>query len=343
MSNLLEQGAQPQPQNTTTFIYALIDPRDWYVRYVGKSSKPRARFRNHLHPSKLKIETHKAHWLRELLGAGFVPIQEILEEVSKEHWMSAEKKWIEHYRSIPGYPTLTNSTDGGEGTDGYRFSEEQRKKLSNPKTWKERLRFSLGQTRRWAKASQEERSKMLSNLRTPWPEEKRKKRSQDARSAKRPEIASSQYRNVVRLNKARGEKVWRASCIMNGKNRVIGLFYTEIQAAQARDRFVLEHIGKDVPLNFPLSFYEQNPIAPAPDGRKRHSKTPKNNTLGYRGIHKNGKNGWAASINYMNVSYHLGTHRTPEQAALAYDAKALELYGDMAKLNFPRPAIPPPQ
>lgn len=51
----------------------------------------------------------------------------------------------------------------------------------------------------------------------------------------------------------------------------------------------------------------------------------------------NGKR-WKARI-YFNKGYQLlGTHDTAEQAAKAYDLKALELYGPDAALNLPSPA-----
>lgn len=44
---------------------------------------------------------------------------------------------------------------------------------------------------------------------------------------------------------------------------------------------------------------------------------------------------WAANIRHDGVRYHLGGYATPEEAARAYDAKARELRGDRARLNFP--------
>jgi hypothetical protein len=150
---------------------------------------------------------------------------------------------------------LTNSTDGGEGTDGYRFSQEQRDKLSVPKTWKTRLRLSIGQANRWKKASEKEKQDMLRNLRTEWSEEKKEKRSTDARNAPRKAGSTSQYWNVVKV-KVRGSKPWRAACVLDGKFKFIGLFHTEEEAARERDRFVLKYIGESAPLNFPRASYD---------------------------------------------------------------------------------------
>jgi hypothetical protein len=44
---------------------------------------------------------------------------------------------------------------------------------------------------------------------------------------------------------------------------------------------------------------------------------------------------WRARINKDGIAYHLGTYDDPMQAARAYDKKARELYGIMARLNFP--------
>jgi len=44
---------------------------------------------------------------------------------------------------------------------------------------------------------------------------------------------------------------------------------------------------------------------------------------------------FAASIRYMYKTYHLGTDKKAEEAARAYDRKAIELFGEFAFLNFP--------
>lgn len=59
------------------------------------------------------------------------------------------------------------------------------------------------------------------------------------------------------------------------------------------------------------------------------------NTSGYRGVSKSGSR-WQANVRANNVQYHLGSSfRSPEEAARAYDAKAKEVHGALARLNFP--------
>lgn len=54
---------------------------------------------------------------------------------------------------------------------------------------------------------------------------------------------------------------------------------------------------------------------------------------GYRGVHRSGR-GWGAVINVDGRQRWLGTYRSREDAARAYDRAALEHFGDDAVLNF---------
>jgi hypothetical protein len=56
------------------------------------------------------------------------------------------------------------------------------------------------------------------------------------------------------------------------------------------------------------------------------------NCTGYKGVSKHGS-GWAAKIKYCRKTYHLGTYPTPEEVALAYNKKAMELFGPSAFQN----------
>jgi len=60
-----------------------------------------------------------------------------------------------------------------------------------------------------------------------------------------------------------------------------------------------------------------------------------NNKSGFKGVYFRKDSGkWDATINYRYKKYGLGSFFTKEDAARAYNAKALELYGEHAKLNI---------
>lgn len=79
-------------------IYALIDPRDHAVRYIGRSYDAAGRLaRGHLYGSGAAVRK----WLLELQDAGYEsPILEIIETVPERAGGKTEKKWINHHRRI---------------------------------------------------------------------------------------------------------------------------------------------------------------------------------------------------------------------------------------------------
>lgn len=69
--------------------------------------------------------------------------------------------------------------------------------------------------------------------------------------------------------------------------------------------------------------------------RKMHS----DNELGFKGVRKkkdlNRAKPYEASIRIHGKVIHIGHYATAEEAAKAYDSKAIELHGEFARLNFP--------
>lgn len=60
----------------------------------------------------------------------------------------------------------------------------------------------------------------------------------------------------------------------------------------------------------------------------------KNNTSGYKGVfYCKYTERWIAQLKYQSYTVWLGRHDTPELAALAYNSKAVELFGEFAAKN----------
>ncbi len=67
-----------------------------------------------------------------------------------------------------------------------------------------------------------------------------------------------------------------------------------------------------------------------------NKKTPVNNTSGFKGVSKNTEAAtWRASIQKNKKRITIGSYRSPELAAQAYDTMASKLFGEFARLNFP--------
>ena len=83
-------------------IYALIDPTDHRVCYVGQTCNPQTRLAQHLAHRSHRGE--KGAWLRSLEEKGHRPIMQILERVTdKETALAREQVWIRRFleRGMP--------------------------------------------------------------------------------------------------------------------------------------------------------------------------------------------------------------------------------------------------
>ena len=90
-------------------IYALQDPRDESIRYVGKATDPWKRLREHCLLSNNRGRRHVCVWLRSLAHEQTRPNMLALEWTTD--WDSAEIAWIKRLRD-EGHD-LTNTADGG--------------------------------------------------------------------------------------------------------------------------------------------------------------------------------------------------------------------------------------
>lgn len=100
------------------YIYALVDPREGEIRYVGKSQNPHHRLCEHYRHSNAKYNPHKYAWLIGLRTIGLAPETKILETVQFGAWQDREKFWIAHLKECGA--RLLNITDGGDGGSTFK-------------------------------------------------------------------------------------------------------------------------------------------------------------------------------------------------------------------------------
>ena len=108
-------------------IYALLDPRDGDVRYIGKAKCSKARLASHLKDARRR-DTPVYRWIRKLNSMGMAPSVFVLERT--DDWKEAERRFIAAARHCGA--RLLNVAEGG---DEPAMTTEQRKanghKLAN--------------------------------------------------------------------------------------------------------------------------------------------------------------------------------------------------------------------
>jgi hypothetical protein len=97
-------------ENCTHKIYALKDPTNLEIRYIGVTTqKLSQRLSNHVYYSKKRNCTHVHNWILNLIKNGKYPVIEQIDCANKDNWENVEKKWIASIEN------LTNLHEGGKG------------------------------------------------------------------------------------------------------------------------------------------------------------------------------------------------------------------------------------
>lgn len=94
------------------YIYSLSDPRNNFVRYIGKTVNPKNRISGHIAESK-RYNHHRAKWIRNLIKNGLVPKLTILKICPLCEYEIHEMFFINKYKG-----QLTNSDETGQGNKG---------------------------------------------------------------------------------------------------------------------------------------------------------------------------------------------------------------------------------
>jgi hypothetical protein len=55
-------------------VYHLVDPETRQIRYIGKSTAPKSRHRQHIQESQERQNTDKKRWIAGLLARGLQPV-----------------------------------------------------------------------------------------------------------------------------------------------------------------------------------------------------------------------------------------------------------------------------
>lgn len=111
-----------------SYVYTLIDPRNHLPFYVGKGSGERCNA--HVVEAKyyVKRKSLKLNKIRKLMRLGMEPIViKVEENVSDKQALDLECLLIAEMRDL-GF-VLTNMTDGGDGAEGYKHTEEHKQMM----------------------------------------------------------------------------------------------------------------------------------------------------------------------------------------------------------------------
>ena len=144
--------------------------------------------------------------------------------------------------------------------------------------------------------------------------------------SKRNRRSNSKSGYIGVIKNTRGDK-YSASISIDRKKKNLGSSYeTAKQAAKAHDKAAIKLRLPFSKLNFPKN-------APAGYSPMQQSLRS-NNTVGYRGVIKNGKR-FRARTRIAGKQIYTGTYDTAKEAAIAYDRAVLKANQCTSLLNFP--------
>lgn len=114
-------------------LYALLEPNNSKIKYIGYTSKPERRLTDHLYAclNLREKNCYRCKWLNKLRLENKKPIYKtLLRTDCLDCIKEAEIDYINYYSNLY---KLTNNTKGGDGVTGLKWSEESKNKIKGRK------------------------------------------------------------------------------------------------------------------------------------------------------------------------------------------------------------------
>ena len=209
-------------------------------KYIGQTTNTTYRFRNHKHSLKTNIQrnSHLQNAWNKYGKENFKFF--IIQECEETSLNLLELYWITFYNTLSENEGYNIKEAGGNG----RHSEESKKKMSYSRKGK---KHSKSRIKNISKALT---GRALSETH----KANVKKNHADVSSSNNPNFgkkkknSSSLFFGVCK-HKTTGR--WEVTTCIDGKSKYIGLFNTEIDAAEAYDSYIIKN-NLPNPLNFPI-------------------------------------------------------------------------------------------
>jgi hypothetical protein len=111
------------------FVYALIDPRNNEIKYIGATKEGHDRYKRHIRLYYLKKSTLKNNWVKSLLKQNLLPEFVVIEECTEQTLGETEEFYITYFRFL-GFKLL-NHMNGGYGIKPHQISNEEKKRKAS--------------------------------------------------------------------------------------------------------------------------------------------------------------------------------------------------------------------
>lgn len=335
-------------------------------KYVGYSVDIKARLSNHKYH--LKTGDHSNNYLQNAWDKhGEENFSFYTVEICSDNCLlEKEILYIKYFESK--LPSGYNMTDGGDGILNPSLSVIE--KLSKANSGKNNPRYHVevsqetkekqSKAHKGIKFSEEARKNMseaqrkCADKKRGWhhSDESKKKMSETRQRILKEKgfvkkITNPNFTNqglkrdgclseFVGLSWSTKAKKWLAIIRKNKKIYYLGIFNSEIEAAEKYDEWAIYLYGIDARLNFEENRNKYIEIVNKNTSLyyERLKNKRKNASSIFIGVYlKSGTNKWAARIYYGGCNFHIGYFCSELEAAIAYNEVASELYGFNAKLN----------